>query len=210
MMRYYAMFSRMALMLSMALCFAMSVSANNFDVLMWMIDDPKDAGGESIAKSATIPVASARVAATKAGSSDVVYLNFYSQDSSGNWVVLDDNDSIKLKTVGGKLKTGGTAVYADLNALGENYQSYSFAIELGNWNRESGDWLLAATSEVWDYKRLFDSGFIADQVAIPDQLRWTGGTYTIPEPTSGLLLVVGASLLALRRRKALLAGHEVV
>lgn len=30
---------------------------------------------------------------------------------------------------------------------------------------------------------------------------WTGGTYAAPEPTSGLLLLVGASLLALKRRK---------
>ena len=30
---------------------------------------------------------------------------------------------------------------------------------------------------------------------------WNGGTYAAPEPTSGLLLLVGASLLALKRRK---------
>ena len=31
---------------------------------------------------------------------------------------------------------------------------------------------------------------------------WTGGAYATPEPTSGLLLLVGGALLALRRRRA--------
>ncbi|MBR4354845.1 MAG: PEP-CTERM sorting domain-containing protein [Kiritimatiellae bacterium] len=31
---------------------------------------------------------------------------------------------------------------------------------------------------------------------------WTGGAYAAPEPTSGLLLLVGGALLALRRRRA--------
>ena len=210
MMRYYAMFSRMALTLSMALCFAMSASANNYDVLMWMIDDPKDVNGNSIAESGTITPTQARIAATKADS-DVVYLNFYSKDP--DWVVIDGNDTIRLKTVDGKLTSGkDLTVYADLGtltALGEDYRTFSFAIELGNWNKESGDWILAATSETWDYQRLYDSKYIGDQLAPPVEGPWTGGTYTIPEPTCGLLMLFGCSLLALRRRKNLVAGTEI-
>lgn len=210
--RFQSVFRRAVLALSVVLCLSNSAFADDlgdFDVLMWQVSDPKDDSGNSFAWSEKFQFA--RVAATRTDgtSSDVVYLNFYSQDQDDNWVLLPDSDTMQVYGTESGLATGGSTAYADLNKLGEDYRAYSFAIELGNYSEETGDWLLAATSEKWDYGRLYESGYIQDQLAIPDQGSWAGGTYTIPEPTSGLLMLFGCSLLALRRRKNLVAGTEI-
>ena len=80
---------------------------------------------------------------------------------------------------------------------------YSFAIELGNWDWNTGTWTMIATSEVVSYSSLKTAGHIAEWDGINPSAPsvWQAATYTVPEPTSGLLLIVGGALLALRRRR---------
>lgn len=170
-----------------------------YDVLMWMVDDPKTAEGMSVIGMGTVQDKYARVVAKKAGQADIC-LNLYSQDEDNNWVVLDLDNSVELWDTAPL--SGGFASYADLSALPDDFRSYSFAIELGDWNNEDNTWLLAATSEILGYDKLFERGYIAaqGQIGDPKQLPWGGGSYNVPEPTSGLLLLIGGALLALRRR----------
>ena len=85
----------------------------------------------------------------------------------------------------------------------------SFAIELGNW--ENGKWTTLATTGMISYNDLTQ---IASQeggtyiltagqdISLPTFMAWTPNAYVVPEPSSGLLVLIGASLLALRRRKS--------
>ena len=85
----------------------------------------------------------------------------------------------------------------------------SFAIELGNW--ENGKWTTLATTGMISYN---DLTTIASQeggtyiltagqdINLPTFMAWTPNAYVVPEPSSGLLVLIGASLLALRRRKS--------
>ncbi len=83
--------------------------------------------------------------------------------------------------------------------------SYSFIIELGNW--ENDTWTMVAMSEAVSYTQLVNDHHVnvwSDQTLnpqVPDV--WAVSSYTVPEPTSGLLLIVGGALLALRRRRRL-------
>ena len=85
----------------------------------------------------------------------------------------------------------------------------SFAIELGNW--ENGQWTTLATTGMISYNDLTvqsvaEGGtyiLTADQgYNLPTFMAWTPQSYMVPEPSSGLLILIGAGLLALRRGRA--------
>lgn len=78
----------------------------------------------------------------------------------------------------------------------------SFMIELGNWDSERGpgnEWMILAVSEEGTPTSLQE--FINNSIDMQSERDWTGGSFNVPEPTSGLLMLIGASLLALRRRR---------
>ena len=92
---------------------------------------------------------------------------------------------------------------ADISSFSSGSPEYAFVIELGNY--ESGSWSMLAVSESATYTDLVNNGHIEvsgdynPQVIAP----WMPTAYVVPEPTSGVLVLVGAALLALRRRRGL-------
>jgi len=86
-------------------------------------------------------------------------------------------------------------------------EELSFAIELGNW--ENGEWVTLATSGTMSYSDLTvtdsEDGVhivqMADGIDLTNFQPWTPTAYSVPEPSSGLLALIGAALLALRRRR---------
>ncbi|MBR4652945.1 MAG: PEP-CTERM sorting domain-containing protein [Kiritimatiellae bacterium] len=77
--------------------------------------------------------------------------------------------------------------------------SYSFVLELINDSYEVQGYGTAAAN----YTQLQSAGAVStfDTLAPVSYTAWNAGFVAIPEPTSGLLLMLGASLLALRRRR---------
>lgn len=89
--------------------------------------------------------------------------------------------------------------------LGQDYSSgWSFYIELQNQDGE-GNWYEAGkidkggSNYSWQdvSSHVYSSSSMSMSLATP----LTSGTAHIPEPTSGLLMLVGGALLALRRRR---------
>lgn len=82
--------------------------------------------------------------------------------------------------------------------------SFSFFIELVNYNESSQKFEHVAYSEVLTYdnlvaKNYVDTGLKADFVPTI----WHGGTYNaVPEPTGALLMALGLAFLGLKRRMA--------
>ncbi len=101
-----------------------------------------------------------------------------------------------------------TYLPTDLYAvLPSDASSLSFAIELGNYN--NGTWTTLATSGSLAYSSLESAEGLAgytylttpDGLSLTGLTAWAPQTYPVPEPSSGLLMLIGASLLALRRRR---------
>ena len=120
------------------------------------------------------------------GNGNKVYLN----DSNGNAWQAANSDKITTESI--------ASIWNSTYATG-----YTFYIEL--MNNDNGNWYTAGTidsgSGNWSYddikSHIYSSSSMSMSLATPI----TSGTAHIPEPTSGLLMLVGGALLALRRRR---------
>ena len=106
----------------------------------------------------------------------------------------------------------GTDTFPAATVPGEAYSSivspyasaeYSFVIELGNWDWDNGTWTMIAASSAASYSELKDLGHIVELSTIEatPPTTWAPTSYTVPEPSGGLLFIIGGGLLALRRRR---------
>lgn len=221
--------TKMLRLLAAGLLAAIGLSASADEVLFWMIDNPTlsdwyGAQYQLADRMTTVDgksVEYARVAAIKTTDAtayaesrlsgeftgDIVYLDLYFPDEEGKWVVDPDlvprNDSAVVET-GGDHK-GGMESHAMASLLtqleGKDLAGYSFAVELGTWSSDAADadWILAAVSGTEAYANLTD--YIGQQIAHPDAQIWTPDAFAAPEPTSGLLTLMGLALLGLKRKK---------
>ena len=141
---------------------------------------------------------SARVAVTGGGLTDAtpLLLGYI----SGNEFVSANADEIALDE---------TPPPQTMYAFITDYASaeYSFTIELGSY--DSGEWTTLATSASLTYQQLQTgdgtggSYLTTYDATLPTpQGIWAPQSYNVPEPSSGLLMLIGASLLALRRRRS--------
>ena len=93
---------------------------------------------------------------------------------------------------------------ANVSTYASGSPEYAFVIELGNWDGSA--WSTLAVSETVTYADLAANSHI-DNVSgyNPNPITpWAPSSYVVPEPTSGMLVLVGAALLALRRRRGAL------
>ena len=125
-----------------------------------------------------------------------LYIPGYGLDEGGGaW-------GVEFSTVGGYwgagVPTGNQSPSGDYSA---GTPEYSFIVELGNID-SSDNWTTVATSAAKAYSDLGD--YIHQTFDInPGQLAvWTPAQFTaVPEPSGGLLTLMGVALLALRRRR---------
>ena len=116
--------------------------------------------------------------------------------SDGNYLVIPPEELIDPQSM--EIPMADGAWYA---LLPTSPEGLSFMVELGNW--ENGQWVGIATSQSYTYAQLA-SHIIHDWSgpnAIPAMDAWIAENYVVPEPSSGILLLIGGGLLALRRKR---------
>ncbi len=127
---------------------------------------------------------------------DYVALAVKNNDSGAvTYANLLDSDG---GTVVGQIVTKADAMayvqYADISSYTSGYSFYVEMLNLNGTALENG-WTSSAMSYSDLSSYISAGGISAGSVNV-----WTASAY-IPEPTSGLLLLVGGSLLALRRKR---------
>lgn len=118
------------------------------------------------------------------------------------WAVKDNGE----KTfVDGYRASSGTAVnmaeaqMIDVSAFSTG--NYSFYIELANYS--SGYQNLGNTVDGLSYAEMVEKNYIMDTpLSVTQATVWHGTPVAAPEPVSGVMVLVGLGLLALKRRKA--------
>jgi hypothetical protein len=88
----------------------------------------------------------------------------------------------------------------------EGSPEYSFTVELGNIIGDGNGgwtWTTVAHSATETYSSLVSQGFIHETFDLnpSSAAAWTPASFAVPEPSSGLLTVIGFVFLALRRKR---------
>ena len=208
-----SLFDRLVLVAAALLTVGVSSAAEN-DVLYWMVDetatvtrtDGTTATISDYLASPDVPVSgsynAARVRVTGGDIQDGqdVFLDLYIPNygvdkGNGEYGVLFSEDSGYW---GAGVPTGNQSPSGDYYSAGT--PEYSFIVELGNID-SNDNWTTVATSAAATYSSLGD--YIHKTFDInPGQLAvWTPAQFTaVPEPSGGLVTLMGVALLALRRR----------
>ena len=143
-------------------------------------------------------------------SADVLYWQVESPDAGKTFTAANLyvtggglSSPVKLDTALPFDDTPGTMTdltQTDLGSYGTS--DYSFYVELANYTGAS---LTDNKAYTWSYNELVSAGYIAtspfDSSAAASAASAGNLGSPTPEPTSGMLLLIGGSLLALRRRR---------
>lgn len=203
------MFKRLTAAILLVLACAARGDQDN--VLLWWFEDPviKEVGGGDIHAGALRgrggdaqgkEVNALRISATD-NEGHKVYLNLASQP-------VDDTAAVtwqswmSLPDVGGNFWAGPG--YADLAGLKLSETGLMFAIELGNYTQtdDGFNWIVLAGSAGSTLQDLIAGGhIISSELSVQGSIDWEAAGYSVPEPSSGLLVLIGGALLALRRRR---------
>ena len=115
------------------------------------------------------------------------------------WGSATGSDSDKVKLYGWDDNASLTKTY-ETNITGYTSETATFYIEVANY--ENGAYNVVDTSSPISYSNLADYVHSSMQT-ISSVTAYTGAQYSVvPEPTSGLMLLMGMALVALKRKRA--------
>lgn len=154
----------------------------------------------------------AAVTATKvtAGTTAAPVLQLLASPKTALNLMTYDNSTESWQTMSGvsviDVNAGSSGnLWSDLGSASGNSQT-SFFIELLNNASGSSDPQVVGMSQVVSYTDLVSNGYISTGGLSPtgtvgSATPWTGTPYTVPEPSSGLLQLLGIGGLLLRRKE---------
>ena len=186
---------RVFLIVSMFVVSNSCEAAGGGEVLWWMIGDNyesiigTDAKTGETMTAGQLGVTDARIGYEDA-SGNRTYLTLYGIDDQGTVYALEGAAGVGLPA----------EYFADLSGISD--LGYSFVLELGHW--ENNQWINTSMEASATYQELVAGKHISnwDNTAPTYGTPWTPSNFSVvPEPSSGLMVLVGTALLMLRRKR---------
>ena len=189
------------------------VASAEEDILYWMIDSnanvKKDGETSSVADffdNYAAPEGSAFAARVRVTGGNIqegqdVFLDLY---VPGYGVNTGNGDlGVEFGDAGGYWGAGvPTGNQSPIGAYSAGSPEFSFIVELGNIDTSDNNWTTVATSASATYSSLAANIHQAFDINPGQTAVWTPGSFqAVPEPSGGLLTLMGVALLALRRRR---------
>ena len=163
-----------------ALAFAASAMVASAGTLYWQVEGEN--AGDTFS-SATLYVSS---------NSDGSSATALDTASVGNGTVFSDENG-----------SYSDLMQTDVSSYSGKDPAYYFFVEMANYNGATDP----KRGQIYSYQDLVDGGYVAASALDVDTAIAAAGGFNmgaggaVPEPTSGMLLLIGGSLLALRRRR---------
>ena len=124
------------------------------------------------------------------------------------WLVAEDTSNGTKNYLKGVDSDGESPSSTPLTQTAlDGYESdaYLFYVDMSNYNDASDSYDIVATGYKYGYGDLVSSGYVAtgaiDSNTAMNNAELSNFGSAVPEPSSGLLLVIGGAMLALRRRR---------
>ncbi len=173
-----------------------SFSARGDEAILWWLVEPGDTVEDWYGSESTVSKIGATAFRLRVdGGQEPSYLDFQVRLPSGDMYTMDGERGSPLPMD----SFANVAAYVPDELSGAEY---TFSVELGNI--VDGQWVktLAASAPV-SYNWLQSEKHIGSWSDINADLTgvWSPSGYSVPEPSSGLLMLIGGALLALRRRR---------
>ena len=206
------MFKKFTLIAAMLFaCYVQAEDASSgVNVLLWWFDDPvitdfdgstyhaADLPGRGAAEGLTPNLV--RVSATTEDGT-MVYLNLGETPDSCEWA------GAMVPTLSEPPEWRAGPWYADITELVKGASlsetSIMFALELGHITvKDDGsfDWIIMASANETLQALVAGGHIISSELSVQGSEHWSPAM-NVPEPSSGLLVLIGGALLALRRRR---------
>lgn len=167
----------------------LSAKATEEQLLWWLVepDDVVEDWYGSPSTVSAIGATDARLRVDNASGDVIAYLDFY---------VREEGSALTERWSG----VDGWEIPVEAFAIVDGYTSaeYSFAVELGNY--ANGAWVKTlASSDPLPYASIREHIGVWNGIQPELASTWIPSSYSVPEPSSGLLMLIGGALLALRR-----------
>lgn len=188
----------------LGLSIAVAAMSSQASYLYWQVTDTEVTADTCLSKLASDETAS-YVARLRAGTvgTDATAFSTYMADGTFAAGVQDTGFALGTFNQAASLSVAdGGAMKVDLGTIAQDQDAQLYYVEILKWDSANKAFTQVAVSQMKSYAVLSDDGYIGTEMKdIPNIAIWAGSGYAAPEPTGGMLVLLGLAFLGLKRRR---------
>lgn len=188
----------------LGLSIAVAAMSSQASYLYWQVTDTMVTADTCLSKLASDETAS-YVARLRAGTVGTDASSFSTYMAGGTFKAGVQDTGFALGTFNQAASLSvadGGAMKVDLGTIAQDQDAQLYYVEILKWDSANKEFTQVAVSQMKSYANLSNEGYIGTEMKdIPNIAIWAGSGYAVPEPTGGMLVLMGLAFLGLKRRR---------